>query len=76
MTTRNVGASELLPPEQGKYILDTVEPSLLCERMMELAGDSGQRECLGAFNAASAAANTWTHYNEQIFAAYQSRGLL
>jgi hypothetical protein len=44
--------------------------------MLELAGDSGKRERLGAVNAAAAASNNWTRYNEQIFAEYQSRGLI
>ena len=53
ITTRNVGASELLPPEQEEYILDDVEPTVLCEKMLELADDAvstraaGHSECPG-----------------------------
>ena len=76
ITTKNVGASELLPPEQGKYILDDVEPMLLCKRMLELADDAESREHLGAVNAAAAVKNSWACYNEQILANYQRLELL
>jgi UDP-glucose:(heptosyl)LPS alpha-1,3-glucosyltransferase len=76
ITTKNVGASELLPPDQQRYILDYVEPSVLCERVLELADDAEKRDRLGAVNAAAAADNNWARYNEQIFSAYQSMGLL
>jgi len=76
ITTKNVGASEILPPEQGKYILADVEPLLLCERLLELAADAEARERLGAVNAAAAANNSWARYNEQIFSTYQRMGLL
>jgi len=76
ITTRNVGSSELLPPEQADYILDDVDPTVLCEKMLALADDAGGRERLGSANALAAQANNWTRYNEQIFAAYQKLGLI
>jgi UDP-glucose:(heptosyl)LPS alpha-1,3-glucosyltransferase len=76
ITTRNVGASELLPAEQAHYIMDDAEPSVLCGRMLELADDAEKRDRLGAVNAEAAACNNWARYNENIFAAYQSKGLV
>jgi len=76
ITTKNVGASELLPPEEGRYILADVEPVLLCERLLELAAAAETRERLGRVNAAAAANNNWARYNERIFSTYQDMGLL
>jgi len=76
ITTKNVGASELLPPEQGRYILADVEPVLLCERLLELAAAAETRERLGRVNAATAANNNWALYNERIFSTYQGMGLI
>lgn len=76
ITTRNVGASELLPPEQGTYILDTVDPQILCEKILALAADVTARDQLGAANALTSRGNNWAGYNEQIFAIYQRMGLL
>jgi len=76
ITTKNVGASELLPPEQSTFILADVAPVLLSERLLDLAADAGARERLGAANAAAAANNSWARYNEQIFSTYRRMGLL
>jgi UDP-glucose:(heptosyl)LPS alpha-1,3-glucosyltransferase len=76
ITTKNVGASELLPPEQGNYILDDVEPTVLCERLLTLVADTETRERLGATNAKAAHNNNWALYNDRIFAAYQGMGLI
>lgn len=76
ITTRNVGSSELLPPEQASYILEDADPTVLCEKMLALADDAGIRERLGSANALAAQTNNWTRYNERIFAAYQSMGLI
>jgi len=76
ITTKNVGASELLPPDQAHYILDDIEPKLLSERLLELAGDAETMGRLGRLNASAAVNNSWTIYNEQIFSAYQKNGLL
>jgi UDP-glucose:(heptosyl)LPS alpha-1,3-glucosyltransferase len=76
ITTRNVGASEILPPEQSSYILDDVDPSVLSAMILTLADDAGLRERLGSANALAVQANNWTRYNERIFATYQSMGLI
>jgi hypothetical protein len=44
--------------------------------MLELADAADKRERLGAFNAEAAACNNWVRYNENIFAAYQGKGLI
>jgi len=76
ITTRNVGASELLPPEQVSYILQDGDPTVLCDRIMELAEDAGKRDRLGALNSSAAFANNWIMYNDRIFKAYQNTGLI
>lgn len=76
ITTRNVGSSELLPPEQADYILDAVDPTVLSEKILVLATDALLRERLGSANAQAAKANNWALYNERIFAVYQSMGLI
>lgn len=76
ITTRTVGAGELLPPEQGAYILDTLDPQMLCDKIKALADDAATRAKLGAANAVASRENSWAGYNEQIYAIYQSMGLL
>lgn len=76
ITTRNVGASEILPPEQGRYILADAEPAVFCERLLELATNAETRDRLGTLNAMAAQTNSWDLYNSQIFKAYQNLGLI
>jgi len=76
ITTVNVGASEILPSAQAHYILDEVEPTVLCERILELANDAPARNRLGGLNAQAVQTNNWMQYNQQLFATYQRMGLL
>ena len=76
LTTRNVGASEILPDVQKPYVLPSNEPGMLAEKMSELLRDAALRETLGRENVRASAGSDWRTYNEAVCGQYAALGLL
>lgn len=71
LTSKRVGASELMIGEAREYLLERPQPQPLAEQMAALAQDAALRRRLAELGPQAAAANTWDRNFEATLAVYE-----
>ncbi len=76
LTSRQVGAAELLADTDGCSVVDQPAPGLFAERLDELIEDGALRERRAAEAHRAFAGNTWDRYFREVMRHYKAHGLL